>query len=598
MTLKSVNRLLALFLAVGLPLTSVPRTSYLVSRTPLPSTTRSEMRFTGDVSFGVEAVIPPVIAAFRNGRQTAMLDRAAPSGSRPPALGSSLSRLTQPHETLQHYPLFSGMGPADIQNILKAARPTKFKDQDTLFRQGESVDRIYLVTSGWVKSTLVSEKGVDVILKWSGTGEILGAEDLAFNSAKKHLYNAQPSKFVETVFWDHKIFMKLCENYPLLRKNLDGLMYRDLDELRERIRRITFDRAPVRLAFQLTMMSKHYQANDGVVAVPLWREDIAQMTGLTVYTVSRTLAKWSDAGYVHTARGTVTIFNPETFLRTIEDEAYVSNPPSTGGKWKTADLLGNAGLSASVMRSLRPFNPSFGELATVPLLTGILPKDQKRIVESARTLELGDAQPLFSQGNTATYVFLLTSGQVKLYNPLHYGNALFSLIGAGSLLGGADAVFNSAHTYMITGQTLRFARMAVWSRNAFEGLCLEYPQLRANLENLTYEQLKALSHRYLEMATEDVSHRMAFQLLRTVRHLAGSDSWDRKIHLDKGEIANIVGTTEFTVSRTLRKWVKMGFIVSGRGYMTFKRCGLLLEWLNSSPPSFDARGHKETRHAA
>jgi CRP-like cAMP-binding protein len=52
---------------------------------------------------------------------------------------------------------------------------------------------------------------------------------------------------------------------------------------------------------------------------PLSRQDLAQMTGTTLFTVSRTLSAWETDGLIATGRRRVTILKPHGLVRIAED---------------------------------------------------------------------------------------------------------------------------------------------------------------------------------------------------------------------------------------------------------------------------------------
>jgi CRP-like cAMP-binding protein len=54
----------------------------------------------------------------------------------------------------------------------------------------------------------------------------------------------------------------------------------------------------------------------------LTRQDLAEMSGTTLYTVSRLLSSWEKQGLVIASRERVIICNPHGLARILEAEAY------------------------------------------------------------------------------------------------------------------------------------------------------------------------------------------------------------------------------------------------------------------------------------
>jgi CRP-like cAMP-binding protein len=51
-----------------------------------------------------------------------------------------------------------------------------------------------------------------------------------------------------------------------------------------------------------------------LIGIPLNRQDLAEMCGTTLYTVSRTLSAWQDMGLVQIGRQRVMIYKPGGLL--------------------------------------------------------------------------------------------------------------------------------------------------------------------------------------------------------------------------------------------------------------------------------------------
>ena len=68
-----------------------------------------------------------------------------------------------------------------------------------------------------------------------------------------------------------------------------------------RVRELSSAPVEQRLAYALLRLAQQYgqKTTGGVlIAQPLTRQDLAELTGTTLYTVSRTLSKWESAGLV------------------------------------------------------------------------------------------------------------------------------------------------------------------------------------------------------------------------------------------------------------------------------------------------------------
>ena len=79
---------------------------------------------------------------------------------------------------VEHPPLFSGISPGDYARISAAARVKEFARGEMLYIEGDSVQQVLLLTSGFAKITQLGLSGTEVILRFSVPGDVLGAVGL------------------------------------------------------------------------------------------------------------------------------------------------------------------------------------------------------------------------------------------------------------------------------------------------------------------------------------------------------------------------------------------------------------------------------------
>jgi CRP-like cAMP-binding protein len=75
-----------------------------------------------------------------------------------------------------------------------------------------------------------------------------------------------------------------------------------------------------------------------------------------------------------------------------------------------------------------------------------------------------------------------------------------------------------------------------------------------------------LQNQHRELATERVERRIARALLRLVPQMGRevADGVVIDLRLSRQDLADLTGTTLYTVSRTLSQWEKQGLVQSGR----------------------------------
>ena len=228
--------------------------------------------------------------------------------------------------------LFSGILPGDYTRIAAVARVKEFERDEVLYIEGDSIRQVLLLTSGLVKLNKLGLSGTEVILRLGVPGDVLGA--LSLFSAGSHCTTAQAFRPCRTLVWDAPTFKSLVERFPVLHQNMGRILGGHLLELEERFREVATERVGPRVARQvLRLMEQIGQPIEGAVEIGLSREELAQMTGTTLFTVSRLLSAWEARGMVKPRREAVTICDVQS-LRAIGrgDESLYAAEPDSGRK--------------------------------------------------------------------------------------------------------------------------------------------------------------------------------------------------------------------------------------------------------------------------
>ena len=242
-----------------------------------------------------------------------------------PGMGSDRGSTQQP-------PLFFGILPQDFARIRAAACANEFARGEVLFVEGEAVRRVLLLTSGLVKVTKLGLSGTEVILRLSTPGDVLGAIGLV--STGLHAATTQAFRSCRALSWDASTFKSLSERYPVMYSNMVRMLSSHLMELEGRFHEVATEKVEPRVACQVMRLLKQVGRTVARgIEIGLSREELAQMTGTTLFTVSRLLSAWEARGIVEPGREVVTVRNYPA-LRAIAADECDSNGCSnlcTGG---------------------------------------------------------------------------------------------------------------------------------------------------------------------------------------------------------------------------------------------------------------------------
>ena len=207
-------------------------------------------------------------------------------------------------------PLCTGLTHDEVMKIASCARPKSFARDESLFIQGQPAKCLLLIRTGAVKITQISSNGNEVILWMYGRGNVLGVLSDPANDC--HPSSARAMEPTTALLWDSGTLQNLMDTCPRIRQNLSQVLMSRLAELEERFREVATEKVPRRLALALLRLSKHVgkKVHEGV-EVSLSREELAQMTGTTLFTISRILSQWSREEFVTSRRESVLLRDPQ-----------------------------------------------------------------------------------------------------------------------------------------------------------------------------------------------------------------------------------------------------------------------------------------------
>ena len=199
--------------------------------------------------------------------------------------------------------------------------------------------------------------------------------------------------------------------------------------------------------------------------------------------------------------------------------------------------------------------------------------DLNKIVQNSFLRSIEEGEFFFFQGDPAKYVYVLTSGQVKLLQSNPNGKQVnVRTIQPWEMFAALGAVRKNA-TYPASAQAIQDSAALLTSSEFMSEMMQSRPYLAVGLTRLMTSLIQDIQARYRELATERVEQRIARTLLRLASQIGQRiDQGTTMVELSftRQDLAEMAGTTLFTVSRTLSNWEKLGYIEAGRERIRIK----------------------------
>src|SRR5512135_1978594 len=230
---------------------------------------------------------------------------------------------------LAQSPLFHGLNDAEVRQIIEAGHARAAGRDEFFFHQGNPATTLYILIAGRVRLLQVTPEGNQIVLRFISVGDLFGA--VAFLGEMIYPASAQAVGDCTAVSWDGETMQDLMERYPRLAHNAMVHMAERIQELQDRLREMATERVERRIANTLLRLARQTgkKTKEGVlIDLPLSRQDLAEMSGTTLYTVSRTLSRWEQDGVVEAGRERVLIRVPHRLVMIAQDLPPPNASPS------------------------------------------------------------------------------------------------------------------------------------------------------------------------------------------------------------------------------------------------------------------------------
>ncbi len=216
--------------------------------------------------------------------------------------------------------LFAGLDSAALRSVKASSHLKVLAAGSAYFREGDPANAFFVLESGSVKLTQLTPEGHQVVLRLIGPGEAFGGV-AAFGGAT-YPVTAEAVTDASALEWPGDVMMSLMEQYPRLAVNALKFVAARLHELQVQYRQLATEKVERRVARALLRLVQQAgrRVDAGVlIDLPLSRDDIAQMTGTTLYTVSRILSRFEADGILEAGRQRVVVRRPHGLLKAADD---------------------------------------------------------------------------------------------------------------------------------------------------------------------------------------------------------------------------------------------------------------------------------------
>ncbi len=217
-------------------------------------------------------------------------------------------------------PAFAGLNGEDADAVLAAARSTRFPKDSEVFSEDEEASQFFLLLSGHIRVVKTTTEGEQVIARYINEGELFGIAV----AMGRTTYPASAVAAVDCVVlsWPNSAWRDLQFRVPGFGGNAYQMIGTRLQDTQSRVVEMSTRQVEQRIASAVVRLVQQSgrKTEEGIeIDFPITRQDIAEMTGSTLHTVSRLMSAWEDEGIVRSGRQKVTVTDPHALMLVAEN---------------------------------------------------------------------------------------------------------------------------------------------------------------------------------------------------------------------------------------------------------------------------------------
>jgi len=226
---------------------------------------------------------------------------------------------TLDRSVVANVPLFAGFRAEDLDEILREARSVRYPKDSSVFEQGAEAHAFYVLLHGHLRVEKTTPQGQQIVVRYVSAGELFG---VAQAMALTH-YPATAVAAVDSVAlsWPSSSWSRLTGKFPSLAAGALQTVGNRLQDTQARVIEMSHEQVEQRVAHALLRLAKQAgrKIERGVeIDFPISRQDIAEMTGTTLHTVSRILSAWEQQGLVEGGRQRIVLRDPHKLFGLAE----------------------------------------------------------------------------------------------------------------------------------------------------------------------------------------------------------------------------------------------------------------------------------------
>ncbi|MFO1430057.1 MAG: Crp/Fnr family transcriptional regulator [Candidatus Competibacteraceae bacterium] len=215
-------------------------------------------------------------------------------------------------ELLRQSLLFAEFAPPELDKLAQFAKLRLFEPKEVIFNQGEPGRHMFIVASGTVRISILSEEGREMILGTFGPGDVFG--EIALFDGKARTATVTAISACECLVLERQEFLAFLEQQPRAAIKLLAALAGRLRRTNEIIEDTLFLNLPSRLAKKLLYLAEIHgrQTPRGLlIKVKLSQQELGNLVATSRESVNKQLRAWQAQGLLQIQQGYITVIDPK-----------------------------------------------------------------------------------------------------------------------------------------------------------------------------------------------------------------------------------------------------------------------------------------------
>lgn len=221
-------------------------------------------------------------------------------------------------DILKKVPIFSGISSKDLEKIVAVTHQRKYRKDSMILIEEEAGQTMFILMSGQVKISRISEDGREVILAVMAEGDFFG--ELSLLDGQSRSANVTVIKDAEMLLINREDFLNLLNEFPQIAIQLLRELAGRMRKSDSQIKSLSLKNATGKVTGTLHRLAEDIgfpKDNQIIIENLPTQQDLANMAGTSRETISRVLQKLINDKYIVKEGSKLIIIDYERFKKSF-----------------------------------------------------------------------------------------------------------------------------------------------------------------------------------------------------------------------------------------------------------------------------------------